>query len=559
MTITRPNAAILFAEDGYGTNRERLMGRQVAGEGFLNGFLSHSGVERLFCYCGDRATADKFSEYAQPLLNGRSVAWIPSAHVAGIAEPGTLYLPGPGLGVFAWQRHRIVDQRAFSLCGITHTTASENAMQQLAESVTAPVQPWDAIICTSQAVRSNVARLIQGQQEYLALRTGANRFTLPQLPIIPLGVDTSKFSGDPEMRGRWRTTLRLTDDDLAVIFVGRLSFHAKAHHVPMYLALESAARRTGKSVTFIMAGWFAHDSIEKIFREDAARYCPSVRVEFLDGRRPEIRHSIWQAADLFLSLSDNLQESFGLTPVEAMAASLPVVVSDWDGYRDTIRDGIDGFRVPCVSPAPGFGSDLAARFELGVDNYDHYCSATSQFIAVDVDAAATALSHLFTNPELRQQMGAAGRVRAVQTYDWSTIIQQYQALWQQLAELRVASDESAPRKNPASTNPVFRDPWWLFEGHPTLVLRPDDRIQATDLATPAILENLWAGGGTNPGSLPSLLATLDELKQFIERARSEATLRELVGAFPPTRQALVMRSSLWLMKYGLLTLPKRVS
>ena len=29
-----------------------------------------------------------------------------------------------------------------------------------------------------------------------------------------------------------------------------------------------------------------------------------------------------------------------------MAAGLPVVVSDWDGYRYTVTDGVEGFRIP---------------------------------------------------------------------------------------------------------------------------------------------------------------------------------------------------------------------
>ena len=47
---------------------------------------------------------------------------------------------------------------------------------------------------------------------------------------------------------------------------------------------------------------------------------------------------LWAAADVFLSLVDNIQETFGITPLEAMAAGLPVVASDWDGYRYTMRD-----------------------------------------------------------------------------------------------------------------------------------------------------------------------------------------------------------------------------
>ncbi len=55
---------------------------------------------------------------------------------------------------------------------------------------------------------------------------------------------------------------------------------------------------------------------------------------------------LYGAADVFLSLSDNIQETFGLTVVEALAAGLPVVASDWDGYKALVRDGISGYLVP---------------------------------------------------------------------------------------------------------------------------------------------------------------------------------------------------------------------
>jgi len=41
--------------------------------------------------------------------------------------------------------------------------------------------------------------------------------------------------------------------------------------------------------------------------------------------------SAWQAAGVFIALSDKIQETLGLTPLEAMAEGLPVIVSDWDG------------------------------------------------------------------------------------------------------------------------------------------------------------------------------------------------------------------------------------
>jgi hypothetical protein len=68
-----------------------------------------------------------------------------------LGEPGLVYHPGPGIGEHAWQRAVNGGHAAWSLCGITHTTSSAGAMDALAQLITAPVQPRDAVICTSTA------------------------------------------------------------------------------------------------------------------------------------------------------------------------------------------------------------------------------------------------------------------------------------------------------------------------------------------------------------------------------------------------------------------------
>jgi hypothetical protein len=45
-------------------------------------------------------------------------------------------------------------------------------------------------------------------------------------------------------RRQLRQELGISPDDIVVLFVGRLTFSAKAHPVPMYLALEGAAQQT---------------------------------------------------------------------------------------------------------------------------------------------------------------------------------------------------------------------------------------------------------------------------------------------------------------------------
>jgi starch synthase len=96
----------------------------------------------------------------------------------------------------------------------------------------------------------------------------------------------------------------------------------------MFLGLQAASRAPRRDVALILAGWFETDGKRKQIEALARETCPDVLVYIVVGHDAEIRRRAWSAADLFSSLSDNIQEAFGLPPVEAMAAGLPVVITD---------------------------------------------------------------------------------------------------------------------------------------------------------------------------------------------------------------------------------------
>jgi glycosyltransferase involved in cell wall biosynthesis len=434
------------------------------------------------------------------------------------------------------------------MCGITHTTATETIMRNLAEYFTGPLHDFDTLICTSSAVRDSVDTQLEGIGEHMAAEYGPRRrHTLPQRVTIPLGINVDDFNTSGEQRRAWRERLGIPADALVALYVGRFNVRAKMNPALMALALEGAAKRIGRKIWWVNSGWAGGDAKnETAFHEPVRALCPSVEYRHLDGRPADVRFSIWSVADLFISFSDNIQETFGLTPVEAMAAGLPCVVSDWDGYRDTVRDGEDGIRVPTYMPAPGDGRDLAYSFQTHVLSYDNYVGATGQLTAVDLRAATDAIVALAEDAALRGRLGASARRRAQETFDWSVIIPQYQALWAEQNARRLATRPTAP----VLDNPLRPDPFLLFRGYPTKALRDDWRVELPEGASWAQAERVLS----SPLAIYSSFnrPTPEEARAVFEQLaeKGPSTVAKLAELAAPGRWPFLRRGILWMARYG---------
>ena len=549
-------AAILYKRDGYDTSSKRLLGRQAAGEGFLKGLVQFGTAESLYCYATNRAEFSEFCKLIQPWINRpRKVQWLPTDNPRTLAQPGTIYNPDPTISKLVWQR-RFADQRAYSVCGVTHTIASMGVMQSIGDLLIAPVQPWDALICTSVAVRTAVEHVLDTWADYLAQRTGAKPNIEINLPIIPLGVDCNAFlqGNKARIRSGIRQELGIAQDDIVVLFVGRLCFYAKAHPVPMYLALEQAAQATNTKVHLVQAGWFEDEKEEISFKNSARDFCPSVNTIFLDGRKPEIRSGIWLLADIFISLVDNIQETFGLTPIEAMAAGLPVIVSDWDGYRESVRHEIDGFRIPTLMPPASSGLDLASDYFGDNLNYSTYIAHTSMAAAVDIDTCTKALLALMTDSELRLRMGENGRQRARETYDWRVVIAAYESLWQDLAEIRGKAEVSAPLVPGSPPYPLCDDPFRLFANYSTTTLNPDMVLGLGTMSAPERLSEIRTNWITGFGADRRIsVTTIDAILASIEKDGSQS-LGTIVNKHADKNTTQLYRTITYLLKFNILRL-----
>ncbi|MCM8738647.1 glycosyltransferase family 4 protein [Azospirillum sp. A1-3] len=548
-------AAIHYHSDAFSTNRPDLKGRHSAGAGFLRALARYHEAMPLHCYTPSRQHALEFAKAVEQAAGRpRPVRWISTPDLAGLTQPGCLFLPEPTLGSYAWQR-RFLDQRAYSLCGVTHTISTVRVMDAFGDYMIAPLQPWDALVVTSHPARAAISMVLENWGDYLQTRFGGLAHSPVRMPVIPLGVDCDRFAETPENLALGEGLRRLYGigpDDIVVLFYGRLSFHAKAHPLAMFQACEWAQERTRRKLHLLLTGSASNAEIEREFRDGVHRYCPSVNTIILNGADPANSQAPWFCADIFMSLSDNIQETFGLTPIEAMAAGLPVIVSDWDGYRDTISDGEVGFRVPTLLSPPGSGRELAYRALMGVDSSDRSMGAVSQATAVDSVAAGDALLRLIEDPDQRRRMGDAGRRRARAMFDWSVVMAAYEALWGELAHLRVSATEIASPRPEVDPVPLRADPFTIFQDFATRQLDLNLRLRCGHPDPEVALRDIL-GANMNNFSAATLLLPQEMRRLLLHAHGHERSLDELIALSSSEFRERATRTVAWLVKCNLLT------
>jgi type III pantothenate kinase len=105
-------------------------------------------------------------------------------------------------------------------------------------------------------------------------------------------------------------------------------------------------------------------------------------------------------ADLFILSS--VTEAFGLAAAEAMATGLPVIASAVGGLTEVVAEGVTGFLVPSRDPG----------------------------------ALADRIIGLAEDPEMRREMGKAGRERVRSRFDRDLIVAQLVSTYEKVIKER---------------------------------------------------------------------------------------------------------------------------
>jgi glycosyltransferase involved in cell wall biosynthesis len=316
----------------------------------------------------------------------------------------------------------------------------------------------DSVVVTSVAAETALGQILDWLRESCGVTLRA--------PVvrIPLGTDVAR--ADAYNRDASRDVLQISRDELVVLFVGRLTDEYKADLTPL-IRLAADLSPSYPSLRVIVAG-HNQDNYADRLRRLARSAGVGQHVTCVENPSDTVKHLLYAAADVFVSPSDSVQESFGLTLLEAMSHSLPVVASDWSGYRDIVCDGQTGFLIPTyLDPLAGDAASALAPVDVSY-GIPHYLS---RHTVVDVDCLCARVRTLLASAELRHAMGNAGRRLVESSFAWPVIVDRYRSL---LAEQqRTRRDQREEGCRPLDLGDVFRH-------YATAVLWSETVIECTD-------------------------------------------------------------------------------
>jgi phosphatidylinositol alpha-mannosyltransferase len=296
---------------------------------------------------------------------------------------------------------RVLREESFDVVHIHEPLVSFLPIQFLRFSEAINVGTFHAARDSSARLYAYMRRLLRASFRRLdgkiAVSLAAMRLVQPHFPgyynVIPNGVDVERFAAP------YQRLPELDDGKVNILFVGRLE---KRKGLRYLLRAFATLQERRPDTRLVVVG--AYDERQRRGYERWVREAGLDDVVFA-GFAPLEQLPRYHASSHIFCAPNTGNESQGIILLEAMAAGLPVVASNIEGFAGVLTDGIEG---SLVRPK-------------------------------DSSALAEALLPLVDSRDLRHEMGGRGRERA-QHFSWERVSRRVLSYYERLDyEKRLAS------------------------------------------------------------------------------------------------------------------------
>jgi len=333
-----------------------------------------------------------------------------------------LAIAGRELNILAALRQKLQRYEA-PICGFIHSVSYARIAVALLQQCFAGLTESDLLFCSSRAGMKTIdiyieeiGRLLPPELHYPARRA-----------LVPLGVEVPTV--DQEASRTLRQRLNVEQGCSIALYFGRLSQTSKCDLGPLLVALSQLLGR-GNSLHMVVAGDDTQTKEAPRLQMLASELGCYKNVTIWPNPSAADKHLLYSGADIFVSPSDNIQETYGLTVAEAMAYGLPAIVSDWDGYRDLVKHAENGFLVPSFFP-PNIETLRLCDCTTSMLEED----SLSQSTVIDVNVLSESLEKLALDQALRRQMGQAAKQYVEKHCSWRVVVKRYEDLWEEALQI----------------------------------------------------------------------------------------------------------------------------
>lgn len=514
-------------------------GLQSANQSFLKAVIRYSQFSELHLFLAPH-DLDIFQKEWQPYFDtygaDKIIRLISVSHLPGyfsqyhyaVFHAGDPYISD----LVALRDHH--SPRLFPVVGRAHTLSDDSRLSRMRDLVMSPIKNCDAILCSSSSQKQVLKRLLSTASASISDSLGIALPYRGRLEELPLGLEPDAESEEEKLAAR--SALRLPEDKKIILCLGRLSPSDKMDLHPLLLALNDLLedRHVDDFLLVIAGGGDAGGAYVQSLLKRAYELNLEELVRFELSVDEVKKHRLYRAADIFVSLADNVQESFGLTPLEAMRDEVPVVLSDWDGYRELVEDGVSGCLISTVTVD---NDDISRSLSMLQPVQARLLEAQS--VAVDINALVNSLYLLLTDKQARKQMAKAGRQRFAECFTWPGIIADYQTVVERLGREAASVSYRPGRPSGMSYHHVFSH-------YASSQLEPEQKLVATDRGLRVLLQS------EHGFHFSELNEWLDQSRvyELLEKTVQPVTVQALSDNYPQDKT--VSFTLAWMMKYQLL-------